>query len=489
MNTKKYTIIAIICWVLLISSLIPMFRYAKYTNPSADDYTYSNSAKLEYDKSESIILTINAGINRTIKAYSSWQGTYFGTFLMSISPNVFSINLYKFVPILLMLIFILSILLFIFVFIKYIFNSKTIYAFIISPIIIFISISFIPSLVEGFYWYNGAWYYTFSYCLSLVFFSSLIIFLKHKNKKVRVINSIFAVLLALMIGGSNFTTSFFVFIILLSLNIIMFLYKLNKKYYILGITVINLIGLLTNYLAPGNLVRGEVINSKLSILDSIFYSFKGTFIFNFDWLANNFIFLFLILLIPIFKNIITDSNFKFNKPILFIASIICLFSVQFTPPLYSMSNYGVYRLINIVYYASVIFTFAIFIYMYGYILKRKNNSKSIILNKKNKSKFKTHHLVSIIILSLYIINVNFNMISFVVAINNINNGSAQKYDQEYKERLLILENDLIKDVEFSEFTVKPYGLYFDDVVEDETNWKNKAMSRFYYKDSIVLKTE
>ncbi|MCK5812496.1 MAG: oligosaccharide repeat unit polymerase, partial [Clostridiales bacterium] len=302
MNTKKYTIIAIICWALLISSLIPMFRYAKYTNPSADDYTYSNSAKLEYDQSESIFLTIKAGLNKTIKSYSSWQGTYFGTFLMSISPNAFSISLYKIAPILLILIFILSVLLFIFVSIKFLFNSKIIYAFIISPIIIFLSFSFIPSLVEGIYWYNGAWYYTFSYCLSLILFSSIILFLKHINKKIRITNYIIAILLALMISGSNFTTSFFTFIILLSLTIIMFIYRSNNKLYILGITAISLIGLLLSYLAPGNSVRGDVINLKLSILDSIFYSIKGTFIFNSDWLIHNFIFVFLILLIPLFKN-------------------------------------------------------------------------------------------------------------------------------------------------------------------------------------------
>ena len=64
-------------------------------------------------------------------------------------------------------------------------------------------------------------------------------------------------------------------------------------------------------------------------------------------------------------------------------------------------------------------------------------------------------------------------------------GEAQTYDREYWERVEIL-NGPEKNVTLKAFSVKPWLLYFDDITEDATDWRNGAVANWYYKDSVVL---
>jgi len=399
MKNKKLIIILFI-WIFFILSLIPLLNYAKFTNPSADDFTYSANSKLAYNETGKIGNTINAAINSTKKAYHSWQGTFFGTFLMAISPNVFSIKLYKAAPVLLIVIFTLSTIFFTYTIIKYLFRSKAIYSLIISPIIVFLSLQFIPSLVEGIYWYNGAWYYTFSYCLTLLLFSFIIIFTSIESRTKTIILYIFSLILAFLLGGVNFTISFFSLIMISFITLIMFIYKRNNKYMLLILSIVIFSGVLISYLAPGNDVRANILNINVQVVDAIFLSLKANILFNFNWIKYNFLFVFIILLMPIFKDIINDINFEFKKPGIFLLTTFLIFSTQFTPPIFSLGSYGPYRLINVIYYSSIWFILSNAVYFYGYYLKtKKPRQKSKILNAKKKSSKPYYYIILIIVIT------------------------------------------------------------------------------------------
>ena len=65
-------------------------------------------------------------------------------------------------------------------------------------------------------------------------------------------------------------------------------------------------------------------------------------------------------------------------------------------------------------------------------------------------------------------------------------GEAAQYLRENEARWEIYENDAVKNVEVEDFSVKPYVLYHDDIVEDETDWRNSAVAGFFGKDSVRL---
>lgn len=65
-------------------------------------------------------------------------------------------------------------------------------------------------------------------------------------------------------------------------------------------------------------------------------------------------------------------------------------------------------------------------------------------------------------------------------------GEAATYKQEADERIAIL-NEKGNISELSEFTVRPHVLYFDDITEDEDNWKNQAVANWYGKEKVIKK--
>ena len=98
----------ILLYIVLLLVLMPIFSLSKSAVPSADDFWYGKMARTAYVESGSLFKTIGAAIQRTVIAYNTWQGTYSSIFIMSMQPAVFSIQLYRLAPILLILIMFIS---------------------------------------------------------------------------------------------------------------------------------------------------------------------------------------------------------------------------------------------------------------------------------------------------------------------------------------------------------------------------------------------
>ena len=65
-------------------------------------------------------------------------------------------------------------------------------------------------------------------------------------------------------------------------------------------------------------------------------------------------------------------------------------------------------------------------------------------------------------------------------------GEAQKYHQEYLDRVEILSGEE-KEVELIPYSVKPYLLYFDDITTNADDWRNNAVAQWYLKDQVYLR--
>ena len=82
----------------------------------------------------------------------------------------------------------------------------------------------------------------------------------------------------------------------------------------------------------------------------------------------------------------------------------------------------------------------------------------------------------------------FYRITSLSAIHSYKAGWVGQYKHVYNQRLKILEDPDIQDAVLREYPHnKPFILFFDDIYEDANNWRNKAMSDYFNKNTVRLR--
>ena len=67
------------------------------------------------------------------------------------------------------------------------------------------------------------------------------------------------------------------------------------------------------------------------------------------------------------------------------------------------------------------------------------------------------------------------------------NGGAKRYYDQTMERLTLLEDESLKEVELQPFDYRPGLLFVSDISADDCNdWRNVVMCAFYGKDKVWL---
>lgn len=173
---KSQTILAI---CILILSIIPIVAIGPYLHQFADDYVFElQSTRL--DRHPFIRACIQAAWDESMHIYQTWQGTYSACFLMALQPGIF--GKYWLVPIILLGGLVLSTYTLGYTVLRRLLHiSKLEYAF-VSTLFVLMTVQFVWSFYDAFFWYNGAMYYTLYYSLSLFLASLLIEF--HLTKSI-----------------------------------------------------------------------------------------------------------------------------------------------------------------------------------------------------------------------------------------------------------------------------------------------------------------
>lgn len=488
MNLKIWKRLLTAAYLLAI---IPLLVIAFYNHPSADDYWYSAAVRLGIENHG--FFGIISGILYIISnTYKTWQGTYAGIFLFSLQPSVFGEHLYFLTTYILLLTLTLSTFYFFRCLADTMHFSREL-SDISTLIILILSVELLPSAVQGFFWWNGASYYVIFHCFMLI---ETGIFIRILSKP-KFYHHILAILLAIILGGGNYVTA----ILVLDIIVLFLIYSLifaNKKtkLFMLTISVVYLTSFLVNILAPGNAQRIAICKG-LPPLKAILLSFHYTYKYIHEWSTLP-VLLALLFLAVFFSYIqLPDALVKKINKVPFFAYIVmalCIFSSSFTPTLYAMAYEGEGRTQNIRYFLFLIFLVLIELLA---ILRIKHYLKIFVfpLNATTETsalrhKIRIWYIVPILVcLCIFILDTHEfgdrNTISSLSASISLFFGEAKLYDEEAEMRLELLNSDSTN-IEFSEFSVKPYVLFFDDVEEDASCWKNVYMADYYNKNSIKL---
>lgn len=480
--TKRSILIMTI--ILAIIILIPIIWVSFYTHPSADDFNYGVNTINKIETGG--LLTVFQGMIKQVKySYTAWQGTYSAVALFALNPSVFGDDMYFLTT------FIIIITLFIGL---YVFFKQSIYEclksdkitlYLFSLIFFLLSIETIPSKIEGLFWWNGSSYYMIFFSLELIEFS-LLIKRYVLNKKTN-LNYIGLCLLIFFIGGGNFITALQQIIILFFLNAYLIFVKKDKN--ALPLFILSIVSLGISAIAPGNAVR-EAASNGMNPIKAIILSFVYAFNKMFEWMNPlNFIVIciLVVLLYPTYKNI----KFRFKYPVLFILFMYCIFSAEFTPTLYSQSGLGGGRLWNIMYISYLLFLVMSFYYLIGFIRNKlienkvfnKNAGEITLKIIKQYSAIIFISVFGILLTNLFLYKYN---LSSYQSYKIIKNGEAEQYDKEWKERMKVLKDKSIKNVEFEELSVYPSPIVYSEFSENKESWLNLPAAQIYDKNYIKL---
>lgn len=463
-------------------SLVPILYVSFFSHPVSDDYSYSIAVHNAIIKNGNVLEVLSAAWSKARDTYFSWQGTFSAVFIFSFQPGIYSQDLYFLTSFIMIgalsttTVFLIRTIL-----VKWL---NTQYAGFISFFLLLMSVQFIPDKAQAYYWFNGSSYYTLFYSFAL-FLSALIIRLLLSNSIKHVITLfIVSLVLAIIIGGGNYTTALICIELLAITTILLMLKKSTKCKYVFMVFAVMLVSFVISVIAPGNAVRASSISGMLpikAVLKSVYYAIA--FIANWTKLPQ---IVFFVLITPVIFHVTKKCTWSFRLPLAIILIAFLCFASQLTPPLFAMSHYGDGRQINIYYYSYYIFLMFIDFYVCGWINKKYPD---IIKIRAISSMFRDH-CVPIVLLSIVVWSAGCyefgirNMTSVATTIASLE-GTVQKYDVEYDEmvRELGTENGVCK---IEGIATTPDFFWDLGVSEDSRFWVNTAMAKYFGVDSISL---
>lgn len=486
MNSKVEKIISYAMPVLLIVLLLPVIYLGRYNHPAGDDYYYGVTTKLVWEETGSIVAVLAEAAKGVMREYQEWQGTYSAMFLMHLSPNLFGDWAYRLVPAAIIVSLVGSI----FYFFKPILcdclkGSKKLWV-LVSSVLGILCVETVPSQAETFFWYNGSMYYTGYFAATLFLFGVLFRWLKNGGKG----KLVFMVFWSLFLAGGNYV-SFLPCLLLLVTIMAMLCIKRDKRAWGVGLLVAAmLLGFLISALAPGNQVRQAdmwKIPAWKAVLKSLLQGVRYFWAWTRGWWL-----LGAVVITPFLWKGLKQISFRFPLPILVIGYIYGIFCSMSCPTFYTMNSTGPARAVAIVYYGYMIISFLCYGYLLGYIQKkwlercqRKCQIEEQIKVEPKKCPIAVIVLSSIVLLlGLQIWNGGAASTTTAKAWKLLATGEAAAYEQEYQERLKILEDDSVKDVVFEPYEHRPEMLYVGDISGDVNEPTNVRVALYFHKNSV-----
>lgn len=469
-------VLAVLFVIAFLLSLIPIVITAFYSVPTYDDYNFG------YYTHKSVVegTSFFAAILETMDFfYNNWQGFFSANLLAAIQPFNINADLYFISNLVAIFISIASLFYLLKVILCDLLKSNIVDYILISVPIVFLSVQFLPSIAEGFYWMDGS--------LSVVVYSILIFIfgfvIKYylattfKSKVVYFVLSVFFMLTVCGTGLNLFVMSELIAVVMLVYTIVK---KIPVKSLLVTLMCIYFVGIMIALVAPGNNVRFTG-NEGLSLIHSIFY---GTFysLVKFGTWTNLASIAILLFVSVIFYPIAKSSKYSFKKPFLVFLIMYCAFAATMAVQLKASGYLGAPRQMNAYYRTFLLMICGSVLYFVGWLSKRKEVAADF-------DRKKVAVLPMFIIFCVFCcgcLNYGVKSISFFSTSISLANRQIQTYNKEMKERIALYENDQISNVEVNELTYYPECFGAEPISNDTMYWTNRSVAKYYNKKSVKL---
>ncbi len=481
--------IAIGIAIFFILTMIPMLLVAKYSHASADDFGWGAGLRRQvWNETHSIAQFVKTAFEGTIRIYRTWQGTFTTTFIQAFQPEIFNVHAYFIVPYI-MLLFYLGGTAFLlhYLLVKILKIKKSVFV-VVTMIYFLISIQYIPSTGEAFYWYNGAVAYTLAYSVMLFCVGFLLKYIFTGRKQ----DLIMASLTAFFVGGGNYLT---VVLLPLLFILLLFLFTPSRKntFYLLIPLAVFGVTAVVNMCAPGTKVRGgsdfgfDVYNVFHAIGKAVYKGLKDV---RSEYLGNPVIVIGMIVIALFLASqmIGKQYEFSFRYPGLFVMMTFGSYLAMYAPTYYASVGAPFGRMSNLISFYFELSVIADMIYVIGYLTK-KGSRKWQDGVKKFMEKWEVYKIY--VLLGAFILILAhpgwYATTAVVRTVDYLASGQAEAFGDAMEQRYEILLNEELKEVEL-EALPSAGPLFNYDIIEDWNDWPNTAVAEFFDKDSVKLKT-
>lgn len=479
---KKYGPILLL--VLLAVSLVPILLLGRYDWPSADDYSYALYTHEALSRGLSPLMGSWAYI---LRCYQGWQGTFSAVGLMTLTPLALSPFLYWLTPVVMLTALCAGTCKLARTLVCRALGGTWRQAVFLAAPILLLSIQFVASPKDTFYWWNGAVYYTFTYGVMLLLVERMAALKLAATRREILWAAVPGALAALVVGGSNYVSAL-LSVLLCGLFLLWFLWKDRRKVLPALIPVALLCaGFFISMAAPGNQVRQSTVTPPIGAVDAVFRSIGQAWTDLLDWFSWPILLVFL-LMVPLLWGLTGGVKFAFPLPLAVSVFTFLLFAAQNAPHFYALGEAGPERLRSIVFYSFFWLVAVNLWYWLGWV-------RRAVLPRISAAGEPPRLLwaaVPLTLLLLVFTTVRFGYYDQSTAgraAAALADGSAEYYWQQQAERLPLLEDPAVEDVMLEPLDV-PENLrellYNGDVHPDPKIWLNQAVTRFYHKDTVAL---
>lgn len=472
--------------VFLILSLIPLLWLGRYNVMCIDDYDYGRRVHDVWQATGSLGASVEEAWRQSMDFYQEWQGTYVSCFLMGMCPMNFNYGIAWVVPILMIGMFASSsFVLGRHILIRWLGCEKQ-GASLAMLLLLFVFYQVMEAPFEGIYWYNGSTHYVLiqSLWFFLLTLVSGTVWAERKGRAALCCGA--AAVLAVIVGGGNLVTGLQAEILMAFLVLYTFWKKKERITYAIIPFLTGSSGFLVNILAPGNGRRGSMdMDEGYSAVKAILLSFYHTVVFAIRWTPVLVILLWLALL-PLLWKLAKASERDFSHPVLVTAGAYCVISAMFTPTLFAVGMTGLSRVDNIIQMTYYLLVLLVTTYWLGYVSHREQREDSaaafgLFLERAGK---RMSVVCLLLLLTVWALTADKNTYTSISALRSVAKGEAQTFYQEAMERHRLYTDEDIARVEIVPYSARPALFDFDDLSEDEGNWLNLAVTRYYHKESV-----
>lgn len=501
-DTREAAVLAVCALVFL---LIPLLRLAFYAVPWYDDYNYGMYVKNALDAERSVGSALRGAAECSREQWYAWQGTFSSIFFMALMPAAWGEQYYFLGSAFLILMLASSVWTLTGVMLRNVLRCDRADCVVLQVVFTAVVVELIHSAQQGFYWYNGGVHYVGMHSFLLFLVAGWVRLLAGGGKAASSILLAWSLVGAVLAGGANYVTALQGLLAGLSMAVLGAWLRRRRALLLLPSLLVYGFCLFRSASAPGNHVRGDVLDSSLGggmpPVMAIVCSFRDAILHLGEFTGPAMLIL-LLLALPFVRNVVRKLPLRFPYPGILLAWSFCLYAAGFTPTLYVMGHDGFARTLNAVKITYQLLLILNFVYWTGWACRKHREARkswglesvwerfqSITGMGQENVPLRFYVLIGALILAAFTLEKNqAGHYSSYGAYYYIHTGEADAFHREYLARVEAIRNGGPA-VEVDAYYFRPWFLRLGDLSEDPGREENQAMARWYHKDAVYCKGE
>lgn len=464
------------------AAILPLLILSLYDHPSADDFAYAADTYHVWKGTRNLFLVLKEAFATAVSYWYKWQGTYTSAVLMALEPGIFGEQYYRITGFLTIGSLMAGNLVFSFYVLCGKLKESKLTAAAFGFLLSFLMLQWMPSTVEGLYWYNGSMHYTFFYGVWLIFSCLILDLCKEQKTWAAVIKTVIGSLLAIALSGGNYVTGFAGILTVMIVGGFCCFYRKWNHVLRLGIVLIfEIAGFMVNLMCPGTKVRSGAFEESRSVFKTIWNAVTYVTARMNQWMGLAVIVSIVIMLPVIFgcvRRIRKEMHFQFSYPLLVFVASVAFLAAMCCPSYYAMGAIGAGRLVNVIYFAFILLMFFNGFYLCGWLDRKLD---------LGRFSWSPQWTMTVAVLCFGMIAGCYGNSAGFLAWKCVHSGEALAYSLEADARYNLYINSAGQDVEVSSFSFYPQLLYYEDITEDADDWRNQQVREYFGLHSVVRK--